>query len=243
MTTSGPADAIVVMGAAQYDGRPSPVFAARLDHAVALYQAGRGAAPRRDRRQGRRRPDDRGGHRPGRTPSPGRAGRRDPRRGRAAGPPSSRSVRSASSCARTSWPTRSSSRTGRTCCGSCGWPRDDGHRGLGLADRDQPDRARPGRPARRHAPRARRARPVLPGRCGRPERSPRRPTACTSDFPLGEGGLAPYTVPKPADPSGPPRAPTTPHEPVPDSPLPSTERGSREAGRGSVVRRSHRLRA
>ena len=32
-----PADAIVVLGAAQYDGRPSPVFAARLDHAVALY--------------------------------------------------------------------------------------------------------------------------------------------------------------------------------------------------------------
>jgi uncharacterized SAM-binding protein YcdF (DUF218 family) len=38
------ADAIVVMGAAQYDGRPSPVFAARLDHAVALFQAG--LAPR-----------------------------------------------------------------------------------------------------------------------------------------------------------------------------------------------------
>ena len=35
-----PADAIVVMGAAQYDGRPSPIFAARLDHAVALYLAG-----------------------------------------------------------------------------------------------------------------------------------------------------------------------------------------------------------
>lgn len=35
-----PAAAIVVMGAAQYDGRPSRVFAARLDHAVALYQAG-----------------------------------------------------------------------------------------------------------------------------------------------------------------------------------------------------------
>lgn len=33
-------DAIVVMGAAQYDGRPSPVYAARLDHAVALYLAG-----------------------------------------------------------------------------------------------------------------------------------------------------------------------------------------------------------
>jgi uncharacterized SAM-binding protein YcdF (DUF218 family) len=28
------------MGAAQYNGRPSPVFAARLDHAVSLYFAG-----------------------------------------------------------------------------------------------------------------------------------------------------------------------------------------------------------
>jgi uncharacterized SAM-binding protein YcdF (DUF218 family) len=35
-----PTDAIVVMGAAQYNGRPSPVFAARLDHAVSLYFAG-----------------------------------------------------------------------------------------------------------------------------------------------------------------------------------------------------------
>jgi uncharacterized SAM-binding protein YcdF (DUF218 family) len=34
------ADAIVVLGAAQYDGRPSPVFRARLDHAVALHLAG-----------------------------------------------------------------------------------------------------------------------------------------------------------------------------------------------------------
>ena len=39
-----PADAIVVMGAAQYDGRPSPVFAARLDHAIELYHDG--VAPR-----------------------------------------------------------------------------------------------------------------------------------------------------------------------------------------------------
>jgi uncharacterized SAM-binding protein YcdF (DUF218 family) len=35
-----PADAIVVLGAAQYDGRPSPVFRARLDHAVDLYESG-----------------------------------------------------------------------------------------------------------------------------------------------------------------------------------------------------------
>lgn len=36
----GPADAIVVLGAAQYNGRPSPVLRARLDHALDLYQAG-----------------------------------------------------------------------------------------------------------------------------------------------------------------------------------------------------------
>lgn len=35
-----PVDAIVVLGAAQYDGRPSPVFKARLDHAVELWHAG-----------------------------------------------------------------------------------------------------------------------------------------------------------------------------------------------------------
>ncbi len=34
------ADAIVVLGAAQYDGRPSPVLEARLGHAVDLYRAG-----------------------------------------------------------------------------------------------------------------------------------------------------------------------------------------------------------
>ncbi|HEY6253032.1 MAG TPA: YdcF family protein [Candidatus Angelobacter sp.] len=37
------ADAIVVFGAAEYVGRPSPVFKARLDHAADLYR--RGLAP------------------------------------------------------------------------------------------------------------------------------------------------------------------------------------------------------
>jgi uncharacterized SAM-binding protein YcdF (DUF218 family) len=37
----GTTDAIVVLGAAQYDGRPSPVFRARLDHAIALWRDGR----------------------------------------------------------------------------------------------------------------------------------------------------------------------------------------------------------
>lgn len=38
-----PADAIIVMGAAQYDGRPSPQLAARLDHVLTLW--GEGVAP------------------------------------------------------------------------------------------------------------------------------------------------------------------------------------------------------
>lgn len=35
------ADAIVVLGAAQYDGEPSPVFAGRLDHAALLWEQDR----------------------------------------------------------------------------------------------------------------------------------------------------------------------------------------------------------
>jgi uncharacterized SAM-binding protein YcdF (DUF218 family) len=37
-------DALIVLGASQYNGRPSAVFAARLDHALDLYRAG--VAPR-----------------------------------------------------------------------------------------------------------------------------------------------------------------------------------------------------
>ena len=40
---AAPADAIGVLGAAEYDGRPSPVYRARLDHALVLYH--RGIAP------------------------------------------------------------------------------------------------------------------------------------------------------------------------------------------------------
>lgn len=35
-----PVDAIVVLGAAQYDGKPSPVLRARLDHTARLYRRG-----------------------------------------------------------------------------------------------------------------------------------------------------------------------------------------------------------
>lgn len=39
-----PADAVIVLGAAQYDGEPSSIFASRLRHAEALYEEG--LAPR-----------------------------------------------------------------------------------------------------------------------------------------------------------------------------------------------------
>lgn len=51
----GTADAIVVLGAAQWDGRPSPVFRARLDHAISLWRAGH--APRLVMTGGRREGD------------------------------------------------------------------------------------------------------------------------------------------------------------------------------------------
>lgn len=41
---AAPADAIVVLGAAQYNGQPSPVLQARLDHAASLWK--QGLAPR-----------------------------------------------------------------------------------------------------------------------------------------------------------------------------------------------------
>jgi uncharacterized SAM-binding protein YcdF (DUF218 family) len=40
MDQATPSDAIVVFGAAEWDGRPSPVFRARLNHALTLYQHG-----------------------------------------------------------------------------------------------------------------------------------------------------------------------------------------------------------
>ena len=41
---AGPADAIVVLGAAAYDTRPSPVFAERIRHGIDLYEQGHAGA-------------------------------------------------------------------------------------------------------------------------------------------------------------------------------------------------------
>ena len=49
-----PADVILVLGAAEYRGRPSPVLRARLDHALELYHRQPGAAHPDHRRRGRR---------------------------------------------------------------------------------------------------------------------------------------------------------------------------------------------
>jgi uncharacterized SAM-binding protein YcdF (DUF218 family) len=38
--TLGEADAVLVLGAAQYNGRPSPVYKARIDHAIGIWQQG-----------------------------------------------------------------------------------------------------------------------------------------------------------------------------------------------------------
>jgi uncharacterized SAM-binding protein YcdF (DUF218 family) len=42
MDQAQPAGSIVVLGAAQYDGRPSPVLRARLDHGIDLWNHGMG---------------------------------------------------------------------------------------------------------------------------------------------------------------------------------------------------------
>src|SRR5690349_20881002 len=42
MDQARPAETIVVLGAAQYDGRPSPVLKARLDHGIDLWKRKQG---------------------------------------------------------------------------------------------------------------------------------------------------------------------------------------------------------
>ena len=59
-TAPAPADAIIVLGAAQYDGRPSPVLQDRLDHALELYEAGLADHDRAHRRPPGGRPLHRG---------------------------------------------------------------------------------------------------------------------------------------------------------------------------------------
>src|SRR5256714_15603418 len=72
------ADAIVVLGAGQYDGRPSPVLkGAPRPRRVALGPAPR-AAPRAYRRDGRRRHDERGRGRTSLCGQAWRARQRDP---------------------------------------------------------------------------------------------------------------------------------------------------------------------
>ena len=120
---SRPADAIVVLGAAQYNGRPSPLFQARLDHAIQLYDdgiapilivtggkglagdvvvRGRGCQGLRDRTRG--------------------SGRGDPRRGPRDETLESLKTVGAMLREQSLDDRRCSSRTGRTCCASCEWP-------------------------------------------------------------------------------------------------------------------------
>ena len=143
-----PADAIVVLGAAQYDGRPSPIFAARLDHAIELYRAG--VAPRLVVTGGKADGDRTTEAAAARAYAIARGvpaeailvedqrpdhARVDPRRRRHPARPTG-SAR------------RSSCRIGPHMLRVLRMARDDGIDGLGIADRHEPDRARSDRPAR-----------------------------------------------------------------------------------------------
>ena len=77
----GHADAIVVLGAAQYDGRPSPVLEARLDQALRLYEAGIAPRDRGHRRAAGGRHVHRGDLGLQLAARPGRARRGDPQGG------------------------------------------------------------------------------------------------------------------------------------------------------------------
>ena len=77
-----PADAIVVLGAAQYDGRPSPVLQDRLDHALELYEAGPAPIDRGHRRPAGGRHGSPRRPRATTTCASGRARRGDPEGGR-----------------------------------------------------------------------------------------------------------------------------------------------------------------
>ena len=134
----GTADAIVVLGAAQYDGRPSPVFQARLDHAIALWREGRapllvmtGGRPEGDRSTEAATARDYaiGQGVPAASIRMEDGGRstleslRGRRRRSSSGRPSSRP---------------SSSRTGATCCACCGWRATSGSRRTGRRPTDSP---------------------------------------------------------------------------------------------------------
>ena len=143
-TTGRPVDAIVVLGAAQYNGRPSAVFAARLDHAIELSR--RGYAPYLVTTGGKL-PGDRDTEAARRAPTPSATAcppigdprwRHRPQHARVARRTSraifdehglhTRPVRVA---------------IGPTCCGSCGWRQDQGIEAGARRRPTSPDRQRP----------------------------------------------------------------------------------------------------
>ena len=170
-----PADAIVVLGAAQYNGRPSAILKARLDHAIDLYEAG--LAPYLVVTGGKAEGDRTTEAASARAVRPleGRAGRRDPRRGPAAGRRSNRSAAVAAILRdRDARRRRCSCRTGPTCCASCGSPATRGSAPSARRRATSPTDATLENRRRGDAPRARRADPLLRQR---PDALSRRPSA------------------------------------------------------------------
>ena len=228
------------MGAAQYDGRPSPVFAARLDHAIELYRAG--LAPRLIVTGGKADGDRTTEAATGRAYAIARGVPRDAILVEDQSRTTFASIRAVRDVLRDHGLKDAIFVSDRPhMLRVLRMAADDGITRLGLADPDEPARERSGRrvDATLHELGAL-AQYFL---VGGPSlgRSPWRPiVARRTDFPLGDEGLAPYTVPKPARCRAP--RPRRHHPPLPIRALaPAQRKGAREAGRGSIVRRSDRL--
>ena len=195
------------MGAAQYDGRPSPVFAARLDHAVSLYLAG--VAPHLVVTGGKADGDrtTEAATRPGLRDRPGRAGVGDPRRGRTAGRRANRSA-AVSTLLRDHGLADAVFVSDRPhMLRVLRMARDDGITAWGSPTTTSPiEHDAAGRlDATLHELGAL-AQYFLAGSTADRSSPPLRPDCRRTDFPLGDRGLAPYTVPKPAR-IGPPQGP------------------------------------
>ena len=217
-----PADAIVVMGAAQYNGRPSPVFAARLDHAVELFHAG--VAQRLIVTGGKADGDRTTEAATARAYAIAHGVPADAILGEDASRTTLESIRAVGDVLRKHDLKDAVFVSDRPhMLRVLRMAADEGITAWGSPTRDQPHRARPARPDRRDAPRARSARGVLPGRRSALIVAPSGVSACVRVFPLGEDGLAPYTVPKPV-PAGSPRTPELAGRSGPRPPLPRTER-------------------
>ena len=187
------------------------------------------AAPRRDRRQGRRRPDDRGGQRPRLRHRPRRPGRRRSCRGPQ--PDDARiDPRRRRRCCATTISTNAVFVSDRPhMLRVLRMAADDGITAWGSPTSTSPIERDPAPPDRRDAPRARRAGPVLPGRQRVLTVPPGAPIPRRNRFPSWRWGFGPVYCAKTRRNRAPQGPRHHPHR-VPFAPCPAQRKGAREAG-------------